>query len=75
MVIKTSKKITVNELTKEVRILRSFVIGLALKDPEGEYRPEFVRNVLKAAKEPATEEFISAKDFLHRLEQLEKNEI
>lgn len=65
---------TIKELSAEVNMLRSFVIGLAGRDPEGEYRPEFVGKVLESAKEPATDEFVSAKDFLSRLSRLEKKE-
>jgi hypothetical protein len=44
-----------DDLTLEVRLLRSAVIGLiAERDPEGEYRPEFVRRILKARKESPT---------------------
>jgi hypothetical protein len=39
----------VDELSMEVARLRSMVIGLVSeKDPEGEYRPAFVKKVLKA---------------------------
>ena len=43
------------DLTLEVRMLRSAVIALiGERDPEGEYRPEFVRKVMKAMKETPT---------------------
>ncbi len=32
-------------------MIRSFIIGMAGKDPEGEYRPEFVKRIKKAALE------------------------
>lgn len=35
----------------EVRLLRSFIIGLLGKDEEGDYRSEFVTKALKAARE------------------------
>ena len=35
----------------EIRLLRSFVIGMLGKDEEGDYRPEFVAKALKAARE------------------------
>lgn len=50
MTTKTIEK-KVNNLSREVTMLRSFVIGIAGKDPEGEYRPEFVRRIKEAAKE------------------------
>ena len=36
-------------LEKEVKMLRSFVISIVGKDPEGDYRPEFVRKALRDA--------------------------
>lgn len=40
-----------NDLRTEVNLLKSFTIGVAGKDPEGEYRPEFVKKILAAIKE------------------------
>ena len=57
----------VNILSNELANLRSLVLGFTYKknkDPEGEYRPEFIRSVLKAMKEPATYTFKSSKNFL-----------
>lgn len=43
------------DLTQQVVLLRSQVIGVIIeKDPEGEYRPAFVKKVLKALKEKPT---------------------
>lgn len=41
---------TVEELKKEVKQLRSFVIGQVGHDNEGEYKPAFVKRVLKGPK-------------------------
>lgn len=60
-------KPTLDDLASELITLRSYIIGLAGKDSEGEYRPEFVERILNASKEPATESFTSAHDFLSRL--------
>jgi hypothetical protein len=59
----------VDNLSREVATLRSLVISIVLeqKDPEGEYRAEFVNEVLEALKEPATHTFTSSKDFLKQL--------
>lgn len=38
-------------LKEEIKSLRSFLIGILEEDREGKYRPEFVRKVLKAARE------------------------
>jgi hypothetical protein len=70
MTTKTLEK-EVNKLKQEVIILRSLVISIVQqpkKDPEGEYKPEFVRSVLKAMKEPATHTFTNGKDFLKLLQ-------
>lgn len=44
----------INNLSQEVNIIRSFIIGIAGKDPEGEYRSEFVKRIKKAALEKPT---------------------
>lgn len=54
-------------LKEEVRALRSFIIGVLGKDREGEYRPEFVREVLKAAREKAIFTFKNKRAFLEQL--------
>lgn len=64
-----TKKQSLRELKNEVALLRSFVIGLAGKDKEGEYRPEFVRKILKAAKEKPTYTFRDARSFLAELKR------
>jgi hypothetical protein len=56
------------ELAKEVELLRSFVIGHAGKDPEGEYRPAFVRSILKVVKEKPKYEFKDSKSFLKQIQ-------
>lgn len=44
----------VARLEREVRSLRDVIINISLaKDPEGEYKPEFVKRVLAAAKNDA----------------------
>ncbi len=52
------------ELEKEMELLRSFVIGQAGKDPEGDYNPKFVKRVLEAAQEEPKHEFKNAQSFL-----------
>lgn len=64
---KASPHTAVTALQQEVRQLRSFVIGLAGKDPEGAYRPEFVREILRAAKEKPRYQFWDARSFLRQL--------
>lgn len=68
MTTKTVTKI-VNNLTNEVKVLRSLVISVIGKDNEGEYRPAFVKGVLKAARQKPTENFSNSKDFLKKLKR------
>lgn len=58
---------TVEKLKKEVEQLRSFVIGHACRDDEGEYNPVFVSRVLKALKEKPVYTFKDSKSFLKHL--------
>ncbi|MDP3645513.1 MAG: hypothetical protein Q8R25_00290 [bacterium] len=55
-----------NQLTlqQEVALLRSAVISLVGKDPEGEYRPDFVESTFAALRRKSTKHFISAQQFL-----------
>lgn len=59
----------VEDLKQEVGLLRSFVIGLIAKDQEGEYRPEFTKEILLALKERPVHLFKGAASFLKELEQ------
>ena len=55
----------VARLEREVKLLREAVAHATRgNDPEGEYRPEFVREILKAAREKPTCAFKDAKSFL-----------
>ena len=62
--INATQEKSVSTLKKEVRLLRSFVIGIAGKDSEGEYRAEFVERILKAASKGATKTFKDSQSFL-----------
>ena len=53
MTTKTLEK-QVNELKREVKLLRSAFIGITGKDPEGDYRPDFIKRIKKAGLEKAT---------------------
>lgn len=50
-------------LAHEVSRLRSFVIGLAGKDDEGNYSPAFVKRVLRASIERPVHRFRNAQAF------------
>jgi len=56
-------------LEKEVKMLRSFAISIVGKDPEGEYRPEFVRKILRTANERPQFRFSDAKSFLAEIKK------
>ena len=44
-------------MKREMQQMRSLLIGMLGRDEEGEYRPAFVRKVLRAAKEKPTQTF------------------
>ena len=54
-------------LQREMLQLRSFLIGIAGKDDEGEYRPEFVREILEASEEQPQFTFQNGKEFLRQI--------
>jgi hypothetical protein len=56
-------------LIEEVKALRSFLIGILGRDKEGEYKPEFVRKVLRAARKKAVFTFKGRKDFLEQIKK------
>ena len=59
----------IGDLARELNLLHSFLIGIAGKDKEGNYRPEFVRRILRAAKE---KEMFTFKDRVSFLSYLQK---
>lgn len=72
MSTKTLEK-KVNELTSQVMSLKTLIISSSLgRDPEGEYRSKFVREMLKAAKEPGIYKFTNAGDFLQLIAKRKK---
>ncbi len=58
-------------LQKEVRDIKRMLAIPAL-DPEGEYRPSFVKKMLLREKEAATYRFTTKEDFLARLHDRKK---
>ena len=69
MVNKTSfREPQISKLEREIKLLRSFLIGIAGKDKEGNYRPDFVKKVLKAAKEKERFTFKNKSSFLNHLQ-------
>lgn len=60
-------------LQQEVRLLRSAVIGLiAERDPEGEYRPEFIESTFAAMAEKPTFRFTTPEKFLAHIRKPRK---
>ncbi len=64
-----SKKISLEDISQEVASLRSFVIGLAGKDSEGDYNPKFAKRIYDAEKSSIAGRFTNASDFITRLQQ------
>lgn len=65
--LRTKEITNINDLAKEITILRSFVIGLAGKDNEGVYRPEFAQKVLKSSFDEPVGSFRNSTEFLSKL--------
>jgi len=67
---KTLEKMVMN-LSQEVATLRSLVISVVSeRDPEGEYRPEFVKKVLEAMKEQPGIVYQGKGSFLKQLKKM-----
>lgn len=60
----------IQELQKEVSILRSAIIGLIGKDEEGVYRPEFIEEILNASAETPQYRFRGKNSFLTDLARI-----
>lgn len=56
-------------LRNEVALLRSIVIGILGEDREGKYRPDFIKAILKAAKERPKFEFKGTADLIKQLKR------
>ena len=71
MTQETAEKINreIYSLKKEIKFLRSYIIGNIAKDKEGKYRPKFVEKVLNASKEKARFSFKNKEDFLEQIKK------
>ena len=58
---------SVKEIKREVKLLRSFVIGQSGKDPEGKYNQAFVKKVFKSFEQKPKHEFKDAASFLRNI--------
>lgn len=54
-------------LQKEVKLLRSFMIGVTGKDPEGAYHSSYVKKISRALDDEPRYEFKDAKTFLEHV--------
>lgn len=54
---------------QELALLRSAVISIVGKDPEGEYRPEFVEEMFATLSDKPEFTFTSQKQFLEHLKR------
>ncbi len=62
---------TIKKLSREVSSLRSFIIDIVRnEDDEGEYKPSFVKNVLKEAKNKASLEYSKRGSLLSQIRAL-----
>lgn len=68
--LNTSTKEEIDTLKKEVRSLRSFIISMLGKDTEGDYRPEFVDELMKAISETPIYHYTGAGSLLKHLEEV-----
>lgn len=57
----------ISELQEEIRLLRSFIIGIIGKDEEGKYNPEFVRKIYKSSQQKPKYIFRDRHSFLKQI--------
>ncbi len=55
-------KLQISDILRELKLLRSFVIGFAGKDEEGNYNPKFIEKILRELQEPKKEKTHTFKD-------------
>jgi hypothetical protein len=60
----------ISHLQKEIKFLRSFIIGMIVKDKEGEYKAEFVKKITRASQTETCRCFKDKKTFLAQLENI-----
>lgn len=65
-----AKKRTLADLEHEIMRLRSSIIGLLGRDMEGEYRPEFVAEILGASTETTTYRYEGPGSLLKQLRKV-----
>lgn len=72
--LRTKQRVSVKSelarLQNEVGALRATLISFLGEDREGAYRPEFVRDILEAARQKPTRTFTTVGNFLTELRQI-----
>ena len=68
--LKTSSVHEMKNLRREISTLRSFIIGVAGTDKEGNYNPLIVREILAAANEPITHHYSGKESLLKQLKKI-----
>lgn len=66
----SNNNVQILKLQEEIKILRSFIIGILGRDKEGKYNSEFVKKVLKSSQEKPKYIFKGKDSFL---KQIHKN--
>ncbi len=60
-------KLQISELQEEIKLLRSFIIGIIGKDEEGKYNPEFIKKIYKSSQETPKFIFKDKDSFLKQI--------
>lgn len=69
--IPTSSKLnTLENIQREMKLFRSFVVSVIGEDKEGKYNQKFVNELFKAIKEKPTRSFNNSKYFLDELRKI-----
>ena len=68
-IISRNQKKEIRDLKQEVSLLRSFIISMIGEDEEGNYRPEFIKEILDAAKEKPEFTFLDLQSFMAQLKR------
>ena len=64
-----NKNSALENIKRELNMLRSIVIGKMVQDEEGKYNPRFVRRVLKAADKEPDLKFTGKDLFIQQLQK------
>lgn len=65
-----SKLNTLENIQREMKLFRSFVVSVIGKDKEGKYNQKFVNEMFRAIKEKPIHSFSGSKSFLDELRKI-----